>query len=59
MAAGLLNLAYTALVLLTAVAGLAFVFVATGDDDGIHWTGVLIALVVGLFLLAMAGDLAA
>lgn len=57
MATGPLTLAYSAIVLLTAIAGIAFVFLMTGDDRS-NWVGILTALVVGAFLIAMVGAIA-
>ena len=59
----MLNLAYSALVVLVAIAGVAFVFFATGtDDDGNgngspRWVGWILALVVAAFLAVMVGGL--
>jgi hypothetical protein len=58
--AGLLNLVYSALVLLVAVAGVAFVFTTGSDDDGNggpQWVGWALALVVAAFLAVMVGGL--
>lgn len=57
MATGPLTLAYSAIVLLTAIAGIAFVFLTTGDDRS-NWVGILAAVVVGAFLIAMVGAIA-
>lgn len=56
----MLNLVYSALVVLVAIAGVAFVFYATGTDDdggngGPQWVGWAVALVVGAFLAVMVG----
>lgn len=61
--AGLLNLVYSTLVVLVAIAGVAFVFFATGTDGdgngngGPRWVGWALALVVAAFLAVMVGGL--
>lgn len=57
MAAGLLNIAYSAIVLLVAVAGLLFVF--TTGEDGKNWLGLAATVLVAVFLIAMLGDIIA
>lgn len=58
--AKLLNVVYSALVILVAVAGLAVVFWTPGastGDDGPRWPGLVVAFLLLLFLLVMVGDL--
>lgn len=61
--AGFLNLVYSALVVLVAIAGVAFVFFMTGTDGdanenaGSRWVGWALALVVAAFLAVMVGGL--
>ncbi|WP_137286900.1 hypothetical protein [Halorussus salinisoli] len=59
----LLNTIYSAVILLVAVGGIAFVFYATGRDDstdedgGPEWTRWALGLVVAAFLAVMVGGL--
>lgn len=56
--AKILNVIYSALVILVAIAGLGLVFwTPTSEDDGPRWQGLAAALFVLLFLLVMVGDL--